>query len=249
MLNGGSIGNAYACGYGSQTICDSTFILVNGINSPSGAVYGGGYASKNNSPTNVVVNKGTIGDVYGGNNNSGVIDESNVYINNGTVNRVFGGNNLGGKTTNTNVIVGNGTIDQVFGGSNGIDTYATTTNVHIYGGTITDVFGGGNESGADQTNVNAYGGTITNTFGGSNNNGNVSATNVNIGDDAKLEQKDLSLLYSGGSTDLPPGDGEDSKEEEEEDNRPCVIKNIIYQDHTVDFSKLDQGDKSYTYSE
>ena len=249
VLNGGSIGNAYACGYGSQTICDSTFILVNGINSTSGAVYGGGYASKNNSPTNVVVNKGTIGDVYGGNNNSGVIDESNVYINNGTVNRVFGGNNLGGKTTNTNVIVGNGTIDQVFGGSNGIDTYATTTNVHIYGGTITDVFGGGNESGADQTNVNAYGGTITNTFGGSNNNGNVSATNVNIGDDAKLEQKDLSLLYSGGSTDLPPGDGEDSKEEEEEDNRPCVIKNITYQDHTVDFSKLDQGDKSYTYSE
>lgn len=205
VLNGGTITDAYACGYGSSTSCDDAFILVNGIESTNGVVYGGGYAARLSQPSKVVVNKGTIGDVYGGNNYSGIVQASNVYVTNGTVSRVFGGNNQGGSTTTTNVFVGNGTINEIYGGSNGIATSAGTTNVHVYNGKINYVYGGGNESGANTSNVNVYGGTVTNTFGGSNNQGTVTNTNVNVGDESKIDQTDLSKTIFANDND----DGDD----------------------------------------
>lgn len=187
VLTGGTISNAYGCGKGENTSCDFTKVWINGINSATAKVFGGGARAYVDKYTSVLLDTGTVGTIYGGSNETGNVAESRVYLSGGTATDVYGGNNIGGQTLVTRVELGGSTVTNLYGGGDAV--FTPTTNVYTYSGTATNVFGGGHAAGATDTNVEVYGGTLTNVFGGSNENGIVADANVFLKDKGGTAQK------------------------------------------------------------
>ena len=192
--NGATIAESvYGCGYGAETYCNNTNLVVNGATGNS--VYGGGYASDVDETSNVMMVSGTIGSLFGGSNTSGNVEATNVYISGGATTNVFGGNNKGGLTTTSNVYVGGGNNTNVYGGGNEVATNKTT--VKHYGGLTANIYGGGNNAGvSDSTTVEIHGGTVGEVFGGSNSSGNVPETNVTVSADGTTEAYDSTATYT-----------------------------------------------------
>ena len=180
--------------YGGGNEADSGISNVSITGVHVNDVYGGGkkagLTTSNVELNNVVGNK-----VFGGSNISGNVTTSNVDITGSTLVASYGGNNQGGSTTTTNLDVTTSTITNVFGG--GDNASSGVSHVKIHSGTITNVYGGGNEAGLTTSNVNVDGGNITNVFGGSNASGDLSDSNVFIGQNGVASNISISNVYGG----------------------------------------------------
>ncbi len=184
-INGGQITNSvYGGGRGGySSSSDGTYVtkqvnVVVGDNSVAttpiinGSVYGGSaFGTVNSSersttistyPTNVTVNKGTIGNVFGG--GQGGVEGNTTYIP-----YVAG---------NITVTINDGDIGSVYGANDAKGIPNGSIKVYLNGGTIGNTFGGGRATGANSPEVYMQGATCPNIFGGSDTEGNVTTSNV-----------------------------------------------------------------------
>ncbi|MBQ6539094.1 MAG: hypothetical protein IJL76_02325 [Bacilli bacterium] len=183
----GSVANIYGGNNLGGTVT-TTNVDFNGA-TISGDIYGGGNQASCTT-TNVTITSGTVNDVYGGGYAAGVTSGTNVTVLSGTADQVFGGSNSNGTVNQTRVVIGVNTgtngninINEVYGGNN-VDGSVGDSYVFTYAGDVGSVFGGGNKIGVTNTNVKILGGNITDVYGGANEQGNVTNSDVQVGNNS-----------------------------------------------------------------
>ena len=196
-IYGGKIGHVYGGNNVSGTITGNIKVNVNNqaeeegedaCTMKIGEVYGGGNVAGSNAGEITIGCTGTgdnegIDYVYGGANQAPVTGPIVLTIQEGRIGNVFGGNNNGGAITGDITVniekkahpcvweIGN-----VFGGGN-LAQYNGTPKVYVKNGAVANVYGGGNGNPQDQTQEP----------------GQVTGTDVTIGDD----NEDYSAIVTG----------------------------------------------------
>lgn len=206
-IYGGTIDTIYGGNNESGTITGNIRVTVNKTadTDPNGSstacemhineVYGGGNKAASNAGQITIGCTGTgttegIQYVYGGANRADVTGPINLKIEEGRIANVFGGNNNSGAITGAiNVTIEKKAspciwdIGNVFGGGN-LAEYSGTPSVNVKNGTVANVYGGGNGDPDDDTQVP----------------GQVTGTNVTIGDDTESNSAIVTgNVYGGGN--------------------------------------------------
>ena len=206
-IYGGTIGTIYGGNNESGTIAGNIRVTVNKTADadPNGSstacemhineVYGGGNKAASNAGQITIGCTGTgttegIQYVYGGANRADVTGPINLKIEEGRIANVFGGNNNSGSISGAITV----TIEKkaspciwdignVFGGGN-LAEYSGTPSVNVKNGTVANVYGGGNGDPDDDTQMP----------------GQVTGTNVTIGDDTESYSAIVTgNVYGGGN--------------------------------------------------
>ena len=126
-------------------------------------IYGGNNQGGTTTKSNIIINKGTIGNIFGGGNKA-EIDSTNLIISNATINNIYGGGNKASVNNNTYIDIDDAIVNEnIYGGGNeGIvekNTEVFITNTKILG----SAYAGGNGVTAivnGNTTINVDGKTI-----------------------------------------------------------------------------------------